>query len=97
MALLNAQEREALQNELKKLRFGQAQWKLLRLDPVRRLVFFRNNQEAEKWLTRYDLPNSGVRVTLVESYDRSKAKGKNLRADFKLIDAIVEPLANNNA
>lgn len=94
MAFLNAQEREALLQDLKKLNFGQAKWKLAHLDPKGRIAYFRNNQLADKWLTRYVLAGLGTRVTLVESY-RTKQQGGQTKEDFQLIDVIVEPTPDN--
>jgi hypothetical protein len=94
MAFLNAQEREALLQELKNMKFGAAKWKLSRLDPKGRIAYFRNNQMVGKWLTRYELTGLGTRVTLVETYD-TKQKGGQTKADFQLVDVIVEPTADN--
>jgi hypothetical protein len=96
MAFLNAQEREALLQELKQKKFGAAKWKLSHLDPKGRLAYFRNNQEVGKWLTRYELPTLGTRVTLVETYD-TKQKGGHNKVDFQFVDVIVEPTADNKS
>ncbi len=94
MAFLNAQERDALLQELKNMNFGQAKWKLIHLDPKGRLAYFRNNQAVDKWMTRYVLPGLGTRVTLVETYD-TKQKGGKTKENFQLEEVVVEPTPDN--
>jgi hypothetical protein len=95
MAYLNAQEREALLQELKKLNtFNRAKGRLQRIDPKGRLALFRNNQSTGKWITRFDLSGLGTRVTLVEEF-KPRPKHSKQRADYELIDIIVEPLPDN--
>jgi hypothetical protein len=96
MAYLNAADREKLANELKNLKFNQAKGKVRRLDSKSRLAFYRNSQGIGRWLTRYDLPTLGTRVTLVESYQTVEKNGK-LRSDFELNEVVVEPLPGNNS
>lgn len=94
MAYLNAQERENLANELKSLKFNQAKGKTRGLDQHSRLVFYRNSQGVGRWLTRFELPTLGSRVTLVETYDPKEKNGK-MRSDFEFSEVIVEPLPSN--
>jgi hypothetical protein len=94
MAYLNAQERQTLVDELAKMKFNKAKAKVRGLDPKNRLVFYRNSQGVGRWLTRYDLPTLGTRVTLVESHQDEEHKGK-LKSEFELSEVVVEPLAGN--
>ena len=68
MAYLNAEQRAQLVNELKGLSFNKAKGKVRGLDQSARLVYYRNSQGVGRWLTRYDLPTLGTRITLVESH-----------------------------
>lgn len=95
MAYLNAQERQALANELINMKFNQAQHRLARMDKQGRLVFYRNTQEVGKWETCYELPGLGVRVTLVEKALSTPASGQRVRRDYDFVEAIVEPLPAN--
>ncbi len=90
MAFLNQQEREALLNEIKDLRFNQIKGRLFRKDKKCRLAFFRNVQETNRWMTRYILEGLGTQVTLVESLDHSNGK-----ATYKLEEIIVAPTPEN--
>lgn len=94
MAYLNEQERQALVNELSKMKFNRAKGKVRSLDPKARLAFYRNAQEVGRWMTRYELPTRGARVTLVESH-RDVAKDGKLKSDFELSEVIVEPTPDN--
>lgn len=94
MAFLNAQERENLRNELKNLSFGAAKFKLHRLDKKGRLAYIRNNQRTGQWMTRFELDGLGTRVTLIERYEPTERGGK-LRAQFELLDVVVEPTPDN--
>jgi len=95
MAFLNADQREKLANELKELKFNQAKGRVRGMDAASRLAYYRNSQGVGRWLTRYDLPTLGTRVTLVETYD-VKAKAGKLRSEFDFSEVIVEPLPGNN-
>ena len=94
MAYLNEQQRQDLVDELKKYKFMQAKGRTRRKDPESRLVFWRNAQGVGRLLTRYDLPTLGTRVTLVEGVDEIDKNGK-LKADYKLVEVIAEPLPGN--
>jgi hypothetical protein len=94
MAYLNEQERLALLNELKDMSFNQAKAKLRGLDPKGRLVFYRNSQEIGRWMTRYELPTLGTRVTLVETH-RDVGNGSRVKAEFQFDEVIVEPTPDN--
>ncbi len=94
MAYLNAQERQALLDELVKMKFNQAKAKVRGLDHKNRLVFYRNSQGVGRWLTRYDLPTLGTRVTLVESHQDEDRQGK-IKSEFELNEVTVEPLPGN--
>jgi hypothetical protein len=90
MAYLNKQERDALLDELKDKKFERAQRILVLKDDKVRLKYFRNNQEVNRFMTRYILPSMGVQVTLVESQDTTGGNRK-----FTLQEMIVEPTPDN--
>jgi hypothetical protein len=96
MAYLNEQERLALVNELKEMSFNRAKGKVRSLDPKARLAFYRNAQRVGQWMTRYELPGLGTRVTLVESH-RDVQKNAKIKSEFELVEVIVEPTPDNRA
>ena len=96
MAYLSESQREQLLNELIEKNFNQAKGKLRRMDPQGRMVLFRNVQRQNEWTTRYELPNRGVIVTLIESRDNFGDDPNNRHhPDFELARVIVEPTAEN--
>lgn len=95
VAHLNKNERESLRDDLLKMRFNQAKGKVRNMDTKARLVYLRNVQNINEWTTRYELPNQGVLVTLVETFDMEEQKSGKLRADYDLIDVVVEPTSAN--
>lgn len=94
MAYLNAEQREKLVNELKILPFNKAKGRVRGMDPNSRLVFYRNAQGVGRWLTRFDLPGLGTRVTLVEGHQDAEKKGK-IKSEFDLAEVIAEALPGN--
>lgn len=97
MAYLNAKQRQELQDDLKNRSFRGAKWKLRWMDSDARLVFQRNNQTVGKWLTRFELKDAGVRVTLVETNSFNTHKNGKVSNDYVYSDAIVEPLPDNKS
>ena len=95
MAFLNATERQALSDELKGKSFRMAKWTLRLRDPEGRLVYHRNSQDQGKWMTRFELKNLGVRVTLIETNATNTHKNGKLSSDYTFADAIVEPTPDN--
>ncbi|MBZ0274739.1 MAG: hypothetical protein K8I60_01260 [Anaerolineae bacterium] len=91
MTYLNEQQRGDLQKELKNMTYDKAKWKLRRMDKDGEMVFYRNAQGGGRWLTRFDLPTLGVRVTLAEIFS-TRDKNHKLKAVFDYVDAVVEPL-----
>jgi hypothetical protein len=94
MAYLNAEQREKLVNELKGMAFNKAKGKVRGMDQNSRLVFYRNAQGVGRWLTRFELPTLGTRVTLVESHKDTDKNGK-IKSEYDLAEVIVEALPNN--
>jgi hypothetical protein len=94
MAYLNEQERLSLLDELKDMSFNRAKGKVRGLDPKARLAFYRNAQQVGRWMTRYELPSLGTRVTLVESH-KDVAKNSKIKSEFELVEVIVEPTPDN--
>jgi hypothetical protein len=45
-------------------------------------------------MTRFELKGLGTRVTLVETYG-TKQQGGRTKADFQLVDVVVEPTPDN--
>jgi hypothetical protein len=93
MSFLNETEREKLLNELKSMAFNPAKRKLRHMDSKARLVLLRNVQQTGEWMTRYDLPTLGTRVTLIEDRDASETVISN--AKYDMVKVIVEPLSGN--
>lgn len=94
MNYLNQTEREKLQQELREMKFNKARARIRRMDPKVRLAYLRNVQNTGQWATRYELESLGTRVTLIEDY-QPQPKGARVKADFELVDVIVEPLPHN--
>jgi len=90
MAFMNQAEREALLNQIKDLKVNQIKARLRRASNRVRLAYFRNVQEVGRWMTRYVLEDKGTQVTLVETFDNANGK-----ADFRLVEIIVEPTPEN--
>lgn len=96
MAYLNAEQREKLLKELVGMKYNKAKGKVRGLDQDSRLVYYRNSQGVGRWLTRFDLPTLGTRVTLVESHKDAAHDGK-LKSEFDMTEVIVEPLPDNKS
>jgi hypothetical protein len=96
MAFLNTEARVALVNELKVLPFNRAKGKVRGMDPKSRLVYFRNSQGVDRWMTRFDLPTLGTRVTLVESNQVKDKKGV-LKSEYEMVEVVVEALPGNDS
>ena len=96
MGYLNEQQREALVNELKTLKFNQAKGKLRRMDPKAQLVYQRNAQGVDRWLTRYDLQSLGTSVTLVEE-NRVVSEDSRLENKWRMVEVIAEPTSDNHS
>ncbi|MCU0512042.1 MAG: hypothetical protein MUE40_05670 [Anaerolineae bacterium] len=90
MAYLNKQERDQLLEELRGKHFARCQRLLVLKDPKIRLKYFRNNQEVDRFMTRYVLGGMGTQVTLVESLHMDGEKRV-----FTLQEIIVEPTPDN--
>lgn len=102
MAYLNAQQREALRNELKGMAFNRVRGRVRRLDPKSKLIYIRNSQTVTDYHTRYDLPTLGVSVILVENQLETLADTDNpgsspvrYKREFEPVDVLVEPLPEN--
>lgn len=89
---MNEHERQALAEHLAKLSYKKARAEIRRLDTAATLKYWRNSIGNE-WHTAYDLPNVGVRVTLVEKPQREPLHLSNLEKVTPIyIEARVEPL-----
>jgi len=94
MAYLNEKEREDLLNELINKTYKQAKRKIRRLDSTAKLGVYRNVQGVNRYLTRYELPSLGTKVTLVETYGYD-GEGRKKESDYELVEVIVEPTPEN--
>ena len=94
MAFLNQAERQKLADELKNMDFNKAKRKLYRMDPKGQMAYFRNNQTATTFETRFDLHGLGTRVRLIESEALTPVGGK-YKARYHLDEVIVEPTPEN--
>ncbi len=94
MAFLNQAERAALLDDLKRMKFNRAKYKLLRLDPKGRLVYYRNVQQSGEWHTKIVLEGMGTAVTLVEVNHADNDQPRN-RQRFEFVNIIVEPTPEN--
>jgi hypothetical protein len=94
---LNEQERdELLQDLINTPKFNRVRRKLRRMDPDVRLVTFRNVQNVNEWITKYELPGRGIRVTLIEGLEHEDDKREGFKKpDFALTKVIVEATPDN--
>jgi hypothetical protein len=90
MAFMNKAERDALLDRIKDKRFNRIKGILRGVDRKIKLAYYRNIQEVGRWMTRYVLPTYGVQVTLVENQ-----AVKGFKAEYELVEIIVEPTADN--
>ncbi|MBK8138795.1 MAG: hypothetical protein IPK52_23775 [Chloroflexi bacterium] len=97
MGILNEKERQALRDDLKGRSFRGAKWKLRLTDSKARLVYHRNSQEIGVWLTRFELKDAGVMVTLVEKNAYNAHKGGTVTSDYSFEDVMVDPLPGNKS
>jgi hypothetical protein len=95
MGYLNAKQRDELRDDLKKLKYLQARGKVRGMDPKPRLAYLRNAQLTGRLMTRYDLPSLGTRITLVEQVDPKDTANGRLKAEYALVDVVVEALPGN--
>ncbi len=96
MAYLTKEEREKLENELKGLKFNQANGRLRRMDTHGRLAYYRNAQRVGEWWTRYELKGLGVWATLIEKHSSKDTHTSNRsKSVFELVDVRVEPTPDN--
>lgn len=94
---MNEKERQNLAERLAKLSYRRARGEVRRLDTAAKLKYWRNAVGRE-WHTMYELPNVGLRVTLVENPVREPIEklGPNgvhlVSVDPQYIEARVEEL-----
>ena len=89
---MNEQEQQALAEHLAKLSYKKARAEIRKLDAAANLKFWRNAVKNE-WQTRYELPNLGIKVTLVEVADREPMHLSTLEKVTPVyVEARVEPL-----
>lgn len=91
--MMDEQERLKLAQHLASLKYGKARSEILKLDPGARLKFWRNAVGYKEWHTTYELPNLGLRITLVEDPIKEAISDSHLvRSKPEYVEARVEPL-----
>ncbi len=90
MAFLTKEERDALLDEIKTLKFNQIKGRLRGKDKKVRLAYYRNVQEVGRWMTRYVLEGLGTMVTLVETPFE-----KDGTISYQLVEIVVQPTPEN--
>ena len=96
MAYLNQAEREALLDDLSGMKFNRAKFRLQRMDPKGRLLYFRNVQQTGEWHTKFVLEGFGAEVTLVEVNHAENDQYRN-KQNFEFVNVTVEPTAANHS
>ena len=96
MAYLDQAQRKELLDDLSGMKFNRAKYKLLRMDPAGRLVYYRNAQQTGEWHTKFILAGMGAAVTLVERNHAQNDQARN-KQNFEFVNVIVEPTADNLA
>lgn len=89
MAGLSQSQRQTLLEELSAMKFERAKFKLLRMDPEGRLLYYRNVQQSGEWHTKFNLAGLGINVTLVEHNHARNDSARN-RQRFEFSHVIVE-------
>jgi hypothetical protein len=93
MSAMDAEQRQKFASELVKMKYNQAKWKLLRMDPEGRIRFYRNTQRVGYLMTSFELPTYNVRATLYEIHSSTTDPlTSKISGDNKLAEVIVEPL-----
>lgn len=90
---MDEQDRQSLAKHLAGMKLGKARAEIRRLDPEATLKYFRNAIGKNEWHTSYELPNIGLKVTLVEEPRKVPMMGTYLvRSKPVYVEARVEPL-----
>ncbi len=98
MTYMNAEQREQLAQELVDLKFNQAKWRLLKMDPDGRLAYFRNTQSVGYLMTRFVLPTHGITVTLYEHPgSKTDPATQKTKVANSMAQVVVEPTPENKA
>lgn len=97
MAYLNGQERQQLLEKLRHMNFNRAKGYLNQIDPKARLLYLRNVQNVGEWLTAFELPSLGTRVTLVEDQQKLPGPFGRFKTDYYLREVVVEAMSGNRA
>ena len=90
---MDANERQELAQHLAEMKLKKARSEIRRLDKDAALKTYRNAIGSNEWHTIYDLPNMGIRISLVEEPTKSPIYGSHLvRSKPVYVEARVEPL-----
>jgi hypothetical protein len=89
---MNEKERQELAERLAELSYKKARSEIRKLDPDANLKYWRNAIGAE-WHTAYELPNKGVKISLLEKPEHEPIYQSSLvTAKPIYVEARVEPL-----
>jgi hypothetical protein len=89
---MNEKDRQELAERLAKLSYKKARSEIRKLDPNANLKYWRNAIGAE-WHTAYELPNEGIKISLLEKPEREAIYQSALvTATPVYVEARVEPL-----
>ena len=94
MAFMNKEERDALLEDIKDMKFNKIRGYVYRKDPKARLGYFRNVQESGHWMTRYILEGLGTMVTVYEAINEEN-KGLFNKRKYEITKIVVEPTSEN--
>ena len=90
---MDEQDRQSLAKHLAGMKLRRARNEIRRLDPNATLKYYRNAIGKNEWHTAYELPNIGLKVTLVEEPRKEGIMGSYLvRSKPVYVEARVEPL-----
>jgi hypothetical protein len=90
---MDAEQRKSLADQLVGMKYNQAKWKLLRMDPDGRIRYYRNTQRVGYLMTSFELPTYNARVTIYEVHSSSTDPlTKKISGDNKVAEVVVEAL-----
>ena len=87
----SAEERQQLAVELAQLTYQKARKQIRKLDEEAILKIWRNSVMDHEYHTMYELPNEGLKITLVEEMT-SEDKGDRTKIDYVYVEARVNEL-----
>jgi hypothetical protein len=92
--MLSEEDRQKLAQKLAGLSYKAARKEIRKLDGKANLKIWRNGVGPGELHTTYELPNLGVKVTLVErAHARPEVENKKIKKKYLYTEARVEPMA----